>query len=344
MNTKITLVLILLVLISKIYAQQITLNNDSLRSHFQRETPYKVYELYERRSDDRIDYKALYYDAELKDYLMKWLDVNEYINYKVDKYKQNLYRDFEYQFDQKESFVRYYTKYSLNVEYDSIRSDTSLVKIYLAQAIEKRADEEKNKLINQKNELIPPFGVLYLHLRVAYPEFYKILKQWWYMQNKQVFLDDYDITETMICLVALNDSEAQIIFDNIIKRLFSSNWHPFFGTGILESLRYINNAYAVQKLIEIIPVTKVIETMSDGSTEPFDILVYKLLRQFMIEHNLQNNPFQSLNDLNQMRKNKDKIIDAANRLIEKLEADEQYWMENMPFDYIPIITSNISGK
>ena len=338
MKTKIVLVLNLLMMISSVYAQRVMITNDSLRNHFRNEELYEVYDYYQRRFDDNLDYKALYYDQEMKDYLMKWLDPDVWIDYKLFLYKKELYQRFNYRPESRESFINYYVENDLKLKYDSIRSDTSLVNLYLNQAIEKRINEERNMMTKKKSDIIPPQGVLYLHSRVAYPEFYKIIKQWWYQQDKQVFLNDYDITEIMICLLALNDPEAQSIFNNVLKRFFTSDWHPFFGTGTLESLRFVSNAYAVKKLLEILPVKKEIVTTSDGSTEPFDKLTYKLLRQFMIEHNLENNPFQSINDdITEMRKNQDKIIEASERLIKKMEQEEKYWMDNMPFDYTPKI-------
>jgi hypothetical protein len=343
MKRKVILILNLLLIISCIDAQNIMITNDSLRVHFQKGKPYEVYDYYQkRRFDDILDYKALYYDQELKDYLMEWLDINEYIDYKIDKYKKELYQRFEDRPDDKESFVKYYIEQSLKLQYDSIRSDTCLIKIYFTQAIEKSANERKIDLeklnidsSNLREELIPPLDVLFLHAKIAYPESYQIIKQWWYRQKKIISHYDGYMTDIFISLLMMNDPEAQFLFNKEIKKLFNSQWTDLFGIGINECLNYLSNAYAVRKLVEILSVTKSITTTSDETAEPYDKLTFDLLRYLMEVNKIENNPFQSLNDLNQMRKNKDKIIEAAERLIKKMEQEEKYWMSNMPFDYEP---------
>jgi hypothetical protein len=338
MDKKMILILHFLAIVCSIHAQRIIVTNDSLRAHFQKEKPYEVYDYYIKRFEDKLDYKSLYYDLELKNYLMKWLDIDEYIDYKVDKSKKDLYQRLEYRPESKIAYVKDYIIRELKLNYDSIASDTSLIKFYLDQGVSEYGNDYKKDLLKKKEDILPPGEVLWFHAKIAYPESYKLIKEWWYDQNKQLFIDDYDITNLVISLIMMNDPEVQARYDEIIKRLFKSDWHPFLGTGIIETLRYVSNAYAVKKIIELLPIKKEIVVMSDGSTDPFDYLTFKLLRQFMIQNRIEDNPFQSINTIEEMRANTDKIIEAAGRLIKKMEEEEKYWMENIPFDYVPAIS------
>ena len=254
MKTKFITYAALLVISTNVYSQRTVITNDSLRVHFQNEKPHEVYIYYQkRRFNDIIDYKALYYDHELKGYLMKWLEPDTWIDYELFLRKKELY---QFEPDQKESLIRYYVENNLKLKYDSIKQDTSLVNFYLNQAIEKIVYEKEKEMIKKKSNIIPDIDVLFLHARIAYPESYRIIKQWWYKQQKITSRYDGYMTNVFISLLMMNDPDAQLLFNKEIIKLSNSQWPDLFGIGINECLSYLSNAYAVQKLIEILSVTK----------------------------------------------------------------------------------------
>jgi hypothetical protein len=283
----------------------------------------------------------------MKSYLMKWFDMDEYIDYEVDKYKKNLYERFDYRSGNKDSFVKHYIQSDLKLNYDSICSDTSLVKLYLDQAISKRADEEKNDLLKRKKYLLPPHDALYLHASIAYPESYKIIKNWWYQYNKTIANQFSKFNDLFTCLLIMNDTEAQSEFDKIIKKYVKANgeiYPEYYDRTLLSCLRMVRNAYSVKKLLEILPVTKKIENIAGEPFIPLDYETYYLLKEILRYHKVEVKAFSispiSLNMTDDeyikfLRKNKKDIVNAANQLIKKMEEEEKYWMENIPFDYVP---------
>jgi hypothetical protein len=111
-------VLLCVILCANAKAQRVVVNNDSLRVHFRKEKAYQVFEYYDRNHFG-LDCEKLYYDEELKSYLLKWLDVDEYIEYKLEKYRKER---IELMKNDDFSIVRIkdYIKNKCKLKYDSI--------------------------------------------------------------------------------------------------------------------------------------------------------------------------------------------------------------------------------
>lgn len=87
-------------------AQRIIVNNDSLRIHFRNEPPHKVLEYYSKNWIHVIDYKALYYDEELKNYLMQWLDKEVIVDFSINNLRKQMSERFNYDKNTKKQFLK----------------------------------------------------------------------------------------------------------------------------------------------------------------------------------------------------------------------------------------------
>ena len=334
MNRKLLSLTIVLLLLAtgSVYAESPKITNDSLRFHFQREEPYLVYAYFERANTRLLNHKALYYDQELKEYLMTWFDTDVWIKYKVFSAKRGLLEKFDYDPRQKKYFITSYLREELKLDYDSICSNTALINLYFAQSLEKWEAKEREKVLKDSANLIPPWKVLNLHAEIAYPEAYKKIKDLWYKHNKTTNIGNGIFTG----LLAMNDPEAQAIMDKIVEEFVSSNGE-IDNHELNSAFLPIGNAYAIKKLIEILPVHKLLPGLSgtDGTSYvPYDFFTHSELRQICIFKNTSINITSAYN-VEENRKNKDKIIEAAQEIIKKWEEEERYWMENIPFDYVP---------
>jgi hypothetical protein len=337
MKTIRMIVLLSIIAITMNYAQsqRVVVTNDSLKIHFQKEESFKVFD-YLASGEWDIDYKILYYDKEMKDYLMTWFDVNVWIDYESLLYKRNLLKQFLYMPDDKENFTKYYVKNTLKINYDTISSDT-LINFYFNQAIKKWEDKQKEELLKKAEELLPPWGILHIHSKIAYPESYKKLKALWNKHNKLITCTNFGrFCDLFIALLMMNDPEVQMDMNRIINKFVETNGESGSedeNRELVSCLGSIENAYSLKKLIEILPIQKKIAGLSgtDGTSYlPLDYFIYNELKKIFMKHSIDVSLFS--HSITQTRKNKSKIIKAAQPLINKLEEKEKYWMDNMPFN------------
>jgi hypothetical protein len=311
-----------------ILAQSITINNDSLRVHFRKEKPYNVFDYYDRNHFG-LDCEKLYYDEELKFYLLKWLDIDEYIEYKLEKYRNER---IELMKDDDFSIVRVkdYIKNECKLNYDSICSVPELYREYKEKTIEWLVEKEKERLKKDKDNMIVPYSVIFLHSWICYPEAYLIIKKW---ANNRPFIDKYgNINSYYAYLLKMNDPEIQKQFDDIIKKFVETNgysYEPLDIIKLLEGLSLRDNAYSVEKYIELLPVNRRFSLVTAEEHFVFDLYILDTLL-FLFEY--YGIEMKISIDKNDLRKYSEEIIDAANKLVEKLKEKEKYWMENMPFN------------
>ena len=344
MKKRIIQFIVLFVIISNIQAQRLDITIDSLRFRFQNEKPYDVYDYYRKGTSEfsKDNYKSLYYDTEMKNYFLKWLNQDQIIDYERDRHKKYLNGFDE---ESKTSFIESYISRVFKLNPDSIKADTNLWKLYADSAISSHAEKQKMRLLQKKEEskrdVLPDYLVMNCHAKIAYPEAYKIIKDWWYQYDKPTATDYGYFDDLFISLLLMNDPEAQSEFDKIVKRYVQTNGTAYkedYGLGFIRSLRAVKNAYGLRKMIELLPVrVEVIglSSMEGTSYDPLDYRMYGLLNYVFMSHGI--NTLGLFDDLDTMRKNSEEIVRLANQLIKELEEDEKYWMENMPFDYVPDI-------
>jgi hypothetical protein len=304
--------------------------------HFRKAKPYKVFEYYDKNHHYNIDYKGLYYDEELKSYLLKWLDIDAYIDYKLEKYKEDIRNSI---YDDMNKLG--HKNYSLNVikryinecklNYDSICSIPEFYAEYKDKTIEWLVDQERKKILQNKDNIIPPDGAIYLHTRIAYSEAYIFIKQFEKRLNHKKNWNSY-----LEYLLKMNDPETQAKYDEIIKEFINTNGYSIEPINILETLDrlgYWGNAYAIEKLIEIYQVKRKYIPIETEHFFDKDVLI-KLLSMCKYNNIETKYPIYEIDILNEkeIRKYSKEILEAANKLVEKLKEKEKYWMDNMPFN------------
>ena len=126
MKKRIIQFIVLFVIISNIQAQRLDITIDSLRFRFQNEKPYDVYDYYRKGTSEfsKDNYKSLYYDTEMKNYLLKWLNQDQIIDYERDRHKKYLNGFDE---ESKTSFIESYISRVFKLNPDSIKADTNLL-------------------------------------------------------------------------------------------------------------------------------------------------------------------------------------------------------------------------
>lgn len=327
---------------TNIQAQRYTITIDSLRAHFRNEKPYVVLDYYKKRSGWFLkdNYKPLYYDQEMKNFLLQWFDQDQIIDYETNVFRKYLEG---FSNDSKNSLVKSSIERDFRLNADSIRADSALWKIYTDSIISLRVEEQRINIRRRKEEdrrdILPDWSAMYLLSKVAYPESYKIMKDWWYQYDKQVVRNTIYFDNLLILLLLMNDPEAQLEFDKIIKEYIRTNGKTYeedFGIAFINCFQIVTNAYGISKMLELLPIETLISGLTgrDGTDyDPLSYRIYDLLHSVFIIHKIETKSL--FDDFDTMRKNKNKIIQLANSLIKELEKEEQYWMENMPFDYIP---------
>jgi hypothetical protein len=343
MKKRVIQFIILFIVASNIYSQRYTITIDSLRTHFRNEKPYDVYDYYKKRESwfSKENYKLLYYDQEMKEYLLRWLDQDQIIDYKANVFRKYLEGFNE---DNKISMIKSYIKREFNLNPDSIKADDPLWKLYADSVINSYVKEEKVIILErkekEKKDILPDMDVIYFHSQVAYPEAYKIIKGWWYQYDKPVADNDAYFNSLFTCLLSMNDPEAQFEFDKAIKKYVQSDGKENYGISLTNCLDEVNNAYGIIKMLQLLPIQIDMPGLEDGreitTYVPFDYFTFRQIQTVLMAHDIKVAGL--FDNIKTMRKNKEEIIRLANQLIEKLEADEQHWMVNMPFDYVPDVS------
>jgi hypothetical protein len=317
-------VLLCVILCANAKAQRVVVNNDSLRVHFRKEKPYKVFDYYDRNHFG-LDCKKLYYDEELKFYLLKWLDIDEYIEYKVEKYRK---KRIELMKNDDFSVVRTkdYIKNECKLNYDSICSVPELYAEYKEKTIDWLVGEEKKRLENTKGIISFPYEVLSFHSFICYPEAYITIKQIIEKRNIPIVNQNGSINSDYIYLLRMNDPDVQKAYNKIIQNFVKTNGYAYEPNVILNNLEMLPNAYGIEKLIELYQVKIKYIPMSDGSEVRFDNEILRMLLFLLQYYKIEMNE-----DIN-IEKSSKEIIETANTLVEKLKEKEKYWMDNMPFN------------
>lgn len=342
MKNKVTIYILLFInTINIAYSQRTIITNDSLRNHFKKESIIEVLNYLLKYRDYSLDYKDLYSDKVLKNLLLRWLDSDVIISYELNTYTERFKERFEYDKEQETSFTKRYIEQKAKLNYDSLSMDTAILKIYTEKAIKEFVNNNiKNSFLEKKEELIPDPRVLFLHSRIVYPEAYKKIKYWWYLNNKE------QKSALYYCMLEMNDPEAQAMYDECLKEFIRSKeqGYPYYLS--MPNIERVANAYAVKKLLELLPITRLVLVISGDPPIPHDEIILTSLISLCNRYEMKVASYSpelviTLGGYDKyiqyLREHKKDIIDAANRLIIKLEKDEEYWMQNIPFGYVPNI-------
>jgi hypothetical protein len=305
--------------------------------------------MYEKNHSLNLDYKALYYDKEIKEDLLKLLDIEEYIKFLLEEYRESKKNTMD--IDSTNSlawiYIRNFTKEQGINNFDSIYNDKELYQHYKEKTIDWFVNQEQVRLEEEKEKLLPPSAVLSFHSLIRYPEAYKKIKKWW-VNNEIPFIDRFGtISSYSYYLLNMNDPEL-INQYNLLSEKFIRTKKDDESIQFLNFIKpfefSINTSFAIEKLIELAFINIEFKYMS-GINEPlipsdycileilyYECKDYKISDFSNIPKDYEYNSLNLKEKINIMRKNKADIINASQILVKKKKEEEQYWMVNMPFN------------
>lgn len=302
------------------YAQYVekVVSNDSLFKMFQTMKPFEVFYKVEFKW---FDFKACYNDTLLKPYLMKWLDRDEYFQYTIEVEKQNL--------SNRPDWIKDKIGYQLNKQgkikiLDSILMNPQLYALYHDSVM---TISTKEYIEQNKGKISVPSQAIVLHSFFAYPESYTIIKQWWEESGRQT-----ERGRLFFALVRMGDPDARKLFDEKIKYFVKSNGESSDLPEIYgELIQY--NSYCRMKMLEVLNVDVNYIRLSEGdSGTPFNCEVIRFLIAELLKKDIKLSPsLQQSKTCKEQRRHLFEIKSATKKLMKKYEAEEYYWMKNMPF-------------
>jgi hypothetical protein len=175
-----------------------------------------------------------------------------------------------------------------------------------------------------------------MHVRIAYPESYKIIKTMWYNQNKPVEIinGSGSYSDLFTALLMMNDPEAQEAMDREIKMIAGDKMERQNKCySLFSELRPIFSSFSLKKSMELLSIWEQLQI--DGYSPPFDFSVFATIKPVFINNGLDVSWYSE--DIKEIRKHKNQIISEAGDLIGKLEQEERC-RANLPYDYIPDIS------
>jgi len=313
---------------SSIKAQKYSreISPDSLLKMFQSDPPFDVLQKF--RASDFKDYKGAYYNKELKPYLLKWLDKEEYWNYSVEQGVQN--------FTNNPEAIKNAIKYKLTKKthaswLDSIYNSPTLLQKYRDSVIAEKIDIYKTAL--KKQTSYPPYDAIWFHSQVAYPESYSIIKQWWIDQGKPVLTKNNTPFNTyFLALVKMRDPEAIQLADKEVKKFVQSNGKSATPIEFMSFIGQNQTPFGIAMLLETLSVNVKFPYFPDYPMEQFNCMAIGMLEEQLYLNSIPiNAPIKRTSTCEERLKHVKAFKDAAQLLIKKYQEEEKYWMDNMPY-------------
>lgn len=279
----------------------------------------------------RFDYEAYYHSAKLKPYLLKWLDRDMKVQLRLKELRASYFPDSK----EDSVYITYKIKGRLKKQNRENRLETIL---HTPELYSSYTDSILNKIIERKvnefekkGEPYPDWRNISFHMRLAYPESYELIREFWEETGKGT-----ESNRFFIPLVYMGDPEAREIYDQYIEEVVKTNGKnvPLIGVlGLLNS--ELRGSYGTAKAIELLEVDQMIDLFGFG--DPDDIIPYKcrvmgLLISDIFQHNIEVDSVVIYRDSCEKHfEHLEKIKEAAQRLIEYYKKKNHYWMKNMPF-------------
>lgn len=308
-----------------IYSQKFsidTISNDELLELFQTNNPFNVIKTFQ--INQVIDNKAVYFDNEVKEYIMQLLDKQEYVKYILNKDSIKFIQDTT----ALNRAIYSYLLESSKVEiYDSVLNTTEIYKSYIDTIIKLRT-KIYSESINSENISLPD-EVIWLHAKIAYPESYRELHKMWESENFTIS------SQFFIPLVKLRDPLAIKKYDQLIKQFIKSNGESYYFMDMYNNLKRINNSYSTRKLLKLIEFNMEFEWFSEGEEiYSFNCMVVSLLQSVLwsLEYSSANNYFKG-KDCKEVLKDKKLFKEKTLEFIQIMENEEKYWKENIDYKF-----------
>lgn len=325
------------------FGQNKEYKRENLLTSFENRNSYEALETYINGSGFLFDYKLIYYDKELRDHLLKLLDVNEYVKYELEKYRIYCKRliDNDEEEGKKDIYqVSQFVINECNLNFDSIYSDKNLYLHYKDLTLNWLVERENIRLQKHESDVLASNLALTLHSYIRYPDAYSIMKDWWVKKNTPCIDETTGVNSFCIYLLRMNDPEIKIEIDKLVNSLFNSKDKKLVLPTVLMLQERLLTSYSIEKLIQLAKLKMEVSIMTHDESIDVSLYILKYLnsvcfRYGLLDHNIleeleQKEIFGRKRD-KVFYDNREKIISAAKLLVEKLKTEEEYWMVNMSF-------------
>lgn len=340
-------IIITLLLINSVFyanAQKNEHTIEDMLKYFQNENIYEALDTYINKNGFNFNYKLIYYNEELQSYLMKLLDVDEYIEHLLEKYRINSKElmDRDEEKDTKDIYqVNYFITKECKLNFDSIYADHNLYLHYKELTLNWLVNRENIRLQKQKNNLLASDVALTLHSYIHYPQAYTIMQDWWLQKGESCIEESTGLNPFCIYLLRMNDPEVINEINRIVNSILKNNNVEFALPLILTLQEEVLTSFSIEKLIQLSDLKMNVSIMTPEEKVDLSLYILKYLNTICYNRRILNNNL--LDELEQkgiygkrrdkiFDNNRNKIISAAKLLVEELKKEEQYWMVNMPFN------------
>ncbi len=303
-------------------SQNATLSIDTILHYFRTSTAVEAY--YKMQETElSLNYKFLYYNDSVKKYMLKLFDVKMYQEYEIRKEKEKVERNV--------TFVNVLVKDLVQNKnfYDSIVADTSRYRIYADSAINENIASYREQV--ERNTLYPFTSVLEMLVCIPYPEVYTHLKRYWKESGKE---------EYRRLLILLGDPEAQQSFDKEVALFVKTKGKSIDGLTMLREIESVSStSYGLRKMIEVLPITVMIEPISDFETQFNCEALSSLITRVNYYQDWSGVDLtkglslpRSYDDCDDLLKGRDNVIKATQELMKVYDKEQAYWRVNMPYN------------
>jgi hypothetical protein len=197
---------------------------------------------------------------------------------------------------------------------DSILLNPELYKIYRDSTIEILMKKEMHYF---KDKI--PFGSVWIHSQLKYPESYDFVKKEWIKDGRPISGSLFQ------ALLRLNDAEALEIFDSQIDKFVKSNGNDQLLMEQISRNMRITNSHILVKALDLLSVSRP-KPITDNYSEPFGCFVARYLIEVADpDFNL------SERDCGTIKKERKRIAKIVKKKAETLKAEENLWMQNIRY-------------
>jgi hypothetical protein len=298
-----------------------------------------VFEVSDRLYIGTKDKETLYNNPEFKKFILSGLDQNAYFEYCMkrqdDEFKELMKKE-DFSKDRLKSYLNGVKK---GKTFDSIITIPQLFEKYKDTIIEMRS------MLNRKGKNIEQYyPSVNMFIYFPYPEAHKMIKEWWLREpDYSAVTINWTKVHFFDTLLFMNDPDAQQLFTEKIDEFVKTNGKSSSFPEISGKLNSLNNSFSVKIVFKVLGIKGNYVRMSHGDKgSPFNCEVLDDLVSFMSYKGIDvlKNPL-SLKDVynendemtncNFQMKNLSKIKESSEKLIIKLDKEQEYWMKNMPF-------------
>ena len=314
---------------------------DTILKIFKNNSVYDALYKISINANQEIDYKSLYYDKELKEYLLKILNRNDFCKRELDKEIKKYSKLLEDKDFLKNRIKGYLFERKRGKQIDSILKSDKLIKKLKDSVLLNRILFE-GKSINCK-KAIPNLNLL---TKIKYKEVYDSIKKW----SKEIPEKDF-MTE----LLSFNDPNSQKQFKTKIENYIKNNGKNESFRIYQDIIRECNTSYVYSLVSNLLTVNEAeaiiyenimnkkgisIGTKAINSSVNFEFSrnIFYLIDLFKMPYESLSNEFNivsdSGNEIEQdkfIKKNKKQLLKILSEGCNLMKKEEEYWMKNKPF-------------